>query len=154
MTFLEEIEKHNTRLDHYQEAGNYSGDVNDLRDLARIYMEYVYKGKGDVKPNLGCGACKQKMMQRLISHRTLAISEIKIDEAIERDKYYEASSPDVLLEDLDTMIDSLTSEPYIWLGEDFDSMKMGELKSLASKKGLNTYKKTKVELIQWLKENS
>lgn len=114
MDFLEEIEPHKERLDHYRKSGNYSGDVNSLRDLARIYMKYIYKGKGDVKANLTCSQCKAKMMQRILSH------------------YNGSSQPEL----------------------DYDNLKMGTLKSLASNKGMNTYKKKKTDIIQWLKENS
>ena len=62
MDFLKEIEPHNERLDAYQKNKTFSGDVNALRDLARIYNKYVYQGKGDVKANLACGQCKAKMI--------------------------------------------------------------------------------------------
>ena len=139
MTFLEAIEPHNERLDFYQKSKNFSGDVNHLRALANIYLEFVYQGKGDVKPNLGCNDCKSKMMQRILTHRDMCLNtnggEIK-----------KASNSIITIEETGTYELSLG-------GENYDSMKMGELKSIASKKGMNTYRKTKQQIIEWLKEN-
>jgi len=148
MDFLKEIEPHNDRLDAYQKNKTFSGDVNALRDLARIYNKYVYQGKGDVKANLACGQCKAKMMDRLLAHRLSCHANEFLEYAKDVVNRFEEDSDHKPLTE-EVVVNHLNK---LW-SLDYDSMKFQELKSMASQKGMNTYKKSKQDIIEWLKNN-
>jgi len=167
MAFLEEIEQHNDRLNAFEKNKTFSGDVNKLRDLVRIYNEYVYQGKGDVKGCAGCGDQTAKMMQRILTHRDEQLQkhegipvEAKLIEEIEVDFPLSGATTvqgaSVTLDDMEIALTKIqeTGEYFVKFEKDPEDMKWGELRKYATSKGMNITGKKKKDILKWLKENS
>lgn len=132
MTYLEAIEPHQYRLSVFERFGNFSGDINEIRQLADIYMTYVYQGKNDTPANLGCTTCKANMFRRLITHRN---EQLKLA--------------------ADTINEFIKKEPtkITVLNVDINSMKWHELKNHAKALGMNIEQgTTKEDILNYLNQ--